>query len=257
MALRPLHPRMALAGIIGGTMRTREEILQEIQRTAQDNGGEALGQDRFENETGIGPYEWGKFFARFGDAVKAAGLEPQSWTSAIHDDLLIEKIVTLARKLGKFPTHREIEVERRIDPQLPSLRAFRRFGTKQTTARKVAKYCAGRFGFEDILALCAPLLSAQKTEKVEPPNAEVGEVYLFKSGRYYKIGKTNDTVRRGAEIRIQLPEKMNLIHSIKTDDPSGVEAYWHRRFEPKRLNGEWFDLNVQDIKSFKRWRRIY
>jgi hypothetical protein len=30
-------------------------------------------------------------------------------------------------------------------------------------------------------------------------------------------------VRRGAELRIQLPEKMDLIHSIKTDDPSGVE----------------------------------
>ncbi len=238
-------------------MRTREEILQEIQRTAQENGGVALGLDRFENETGISPYEWGKFFARFSDAVKAAGLEPQKWTSPIPDDLLIEKIVALTRKLGRFPTQGEIEVERRNDPQLPSLTAVKRFGTKETTARKVAQYCTSRSGYQDILNLCTPLLSAQKTKRGEPPNIEAGEVYLFKSGRYYKIGKTNDTVRRGAEIRIQLPEKMNLIHSIKTDDPSGVEAYWHRRFELKRLKGEWFDLDAQDIKSFKRWRRIY
>ena len=99
------------------------------------------------------------------------------------------------------------------------------------------------------------------------PNAEpeddgkvsdlVGEVYLFKSGRYYKIGKTKDTVRRGSEIRIQLPERVNLIHSIKTDDPSGIESYWHNRFESKRMNGEWFDLNPSDVKAFKRWRRIH
>ncbi len=84
-----------------------------------------------------------------------------------------------------------------------------------------------------------------------------GFVYLFKSGRYYKIGKTKDMVRRGTEIRIQLPEKLDLIHSIQTDDPSGVEAYWHRRFDEKRMNGEWFDLNSADIRAFKRWRRIY
>jgi hypothetical protein len=81
-------------------------------------------------------------------------------------------------------------------------------------------------------------------------------VYLFKSGRYYKIGKTNDTVRRGKEIRVQLPERTDLIHAIKTDDPSGVEAYWHKRFESKRKQGEWFDLRPSDIKAFKRWRKI-
>ena len=86
--------------------------------------------------------------------------------------------------------------------------------------------------------------------------SESGEVYLFKSGRYYKIGKTIDTVRRGNELRIQLAEKIDLIHSIKTDDPSGIESYWHRRFDSKRMNGEWFDLNSSDVKAFKQWKRI-
>lgn len=84
----------------------------------------------------------------------------------------------------------------------------------------------------------------------------LGAVYLFKHGKYYKIGKTNDTVRRGNELKIQLPENLDLIHEIKTDDPSGIEAYWHRRFEAKRMNGEWFDLNSADIKAFKHWRKI-
>jgi hypothetical protein len=238
-------------------MRSKEEILEQIKRTAKENRGVALGQIRFEKETGINSYEWGKHFARFGDALKAAGFEPHQFTPPLADQLLIEKIVAVARKLGKFPTHREIEVERRNDPQLPSLSAFKRFGAKETTARKVFQYCEGKTGYQDVVDLCAPLLATPTKENGEAPSDEVGEVYLFKSGHYYKIGKTNDTVRRGTEIRIQLPERVDLIHSIKTDDPSGIEAYWHRRFEPKRMNGEWFDLNTRDIKAFKRWRRIY
>jgi hypothetical protein len=65
---------------------------------------------------------------------------------------------------------------------------------------------------------CAPILNKlTKLIWVDPINGNerVGEVYLFKHGRHYKIGKTYDTVRRGSEIRVQLPETMNLIHSIR------------------------------------------
>jgi hypothetical protein len=46
------------------------------------------------------------------------------------------------------------------------------------------------------------------------------------------------------------------IHSIETDDPIGVETYWHSRFSAKRGEGEWFELSPEDIKAFKRWKRI-
>ena len=58
--------------------------------------------------------------------------------------------------------------------------------------------------------------------------------------------------RRERELAIQLPQKGAMLHKISTDDPSGIEAYWHRRFESRRGNSEWFNLTAEDVAAFRR-----
>lgn len=236
---------------------TKQDILNEIKRTAKENGGTPIGRERFIKETGISEYQLNKFWPRWSEAQIEAGFEPNTLNAAHDLDFLKESMVSLIRELGRFPTSPDLRLKRHQDQNFPDQKTFDRLGKKREKVRKVMEY-AEQKGYLDVISICTPILEQQLDNKNDDVGSGevVGEVYLFKSGRYYKIGKTNDTVRRGTELRIQLPEKLDLIHSIKTDDPSGIEAYWHRRFDSKRMNGEWFDLNSSDIKAFKRWRKI-
>ena len=121
-------------------------------------------------------------------------------------------------------------------------------------------YCQNRTGFDDVVKICVPLVSEErpKLEEDSQDTGKAGYVYLWKSHSRYKIGKSFDLERRKGELAAQSPYEWKRIHEIKTDDPSGVEAYWHRRFADKKTErNEWFELTSEDVKAFKRWRNIH
>jgi hypothetical protein len=105
-----------------------------------------------------------------------------------------------------------------------------------------------------VLALCSKISDAPnfKTAESAAEKKKFGFVYLLKSGRYYKIGRSNASARREYELAIQLPERPRLVHQIRTDDPVGIEEYWHKRFTDKHKNGEWLELSVAELRSFTR-----
>jgi Meiotically up-regulated gene 113 len=233
----------------------KQHILEEIRRTANSNGGVPLGRLRFFTETGIKESDWrGVHWVRWNEAVREAGFAPNQKTESYDEDWLLTKLIALARELGRFPVWAELRLRARTAPDFPSDGTFRRFGSKEQVVARVAEYCRAHKGFEDVLAMCPAtdaLLDPSPIAKRD--NAEdIGFVYLLKSGRFYKIGRSNAFGRRERELAIQLPERANIVHSIRTDDPVGIEDYWHRRFDSRRKNGEWFELSAADLRAFRR-----
>lgn len=241
----------------------KEHIVSEIRRTADANGGIALGLRRFSEETGIGYYDWfGKYWSRWSDAVREAGLEPNQMVEAIDDRSLLEKLTALTQSLRRVPTQGDLMLARKADPTFPSLKTFQRLGLKRERAARMIEYCEANPGNDEVAALWRKVASRQQSVNArasEENDPRIGYVYLLKHGsrREYKIGRTNNPMRREGEVAIQLPERLKPVHYIKTDDPAGVENYWHTRFASKRKVGEWFELTAEDVRAFKRWKRIF
>lgn len=235
-------------------MITTSHILAEIQRTA--SGDSPLGRKQFEDETGIKESDWlGRFWTRWSDAVREAGYEPNTLQSAFAEDHLLQCLVVLIRELGKFPTSADLKMKAKRDSDFPSHNTFNRLDPKPERARRVVEFCASRDNLDDVEQLAKPLaaLSPQvNSDACDKQVENLGFVYLMKSGKYYKIGRSVSPEKRAYEIRLITPEDIKLIHKIKTDDPVGIERYWHQRFKEKRFRGEWFSLTHQEVSAFKR-----
>lgn len=240
---------------------TREEIISEIQALAKRDG-KVPGRVRFTAATGIKLGEWyGRYWARWGDALKDAGLIANELTAALAEEDMLGQYLDFVIELGRVPTEGEIRIRARTSPEFPGHSTFnKRFGAKHQLLDRLLAFAKEEAAPQDIIDAIAATLASLSPSR-EPSEDDVdgsinGYVYMLKSGRRYKIGKTTSPLKRLGQIGIELPERSEPIHTIETDDPSGIEAYWHNRFKDKRLNGEWFELSADDVRAFKRRRKF-
>ena len=229
----------------------RKEILGEIQRLANENGGQPPGARLFERQTGIREAAWrGVHWARWSDAVAEAGFAPNEPLAKLDENLLLTKLAEAYRALGKVPASMELRVYRRSHPDFPYRAIVRHFGSTDNMQRCLSDWAGENEVYADVAALLADRVGV--SEPKGKRHAE-GFVYLIRWGKHFKIGRGEQLERRVKQVRTGLQDSGTLVHAIRTDDPPGIEAYWHRRFEDRRAeNGEWFKLTPSDIAAFKR-----
>lgn len=245
-------------------MLTKEEIIKELQKCAKENGGKTPGEKKFYEDTEVGIWNRMQYWPNYGELVREAGLTPNKFDKTKYSkDQLCEMFIGVIREKRKWPTRGELDVRRHKDSNFPTSATFyKKLGLTNKLAETIIDFINDKQGYKDVINICNSVLEAYKNqyEGNEESNMkeQYGWVYLFKHGHYsqYRVGRTFDLLRRGSEIRIQLPERAILIHSIKTVDPEGIETYWLNRFKEKRMNGDWFKLNRSDVREFKNWKRI-
>lgn len=238
-------------------MASRDEIVQLIRlHSAQLQ--RAVSQRQFERLTGIKRHEWsGRYWARWNDALIEAGLAPNRFSQDSYAaDFLLRSFADLTLELRRVPSHADLALKHNQDSSFPSAGTFQeRLGGAEVRVRLLAQLALSEEAYKPVFELVSPMLTTEgpvKTPKAPTAQSFPGRVYLIRSGEYFKIGKTDDPSRRYGQIQLSVPGKVEEVHVLETDDPAGIEAYWHRRFASKRRAGEWFELSEADVAAFKR-----
>lgn len=67
----------------------------------------------------------------------------------------------------------------------------------------------------------------------------------------YKIGLTkNKTSKRKSQLQTGNSSELNIIKSFETSNPIRLEKLLHMHHANKRLSGEWFNLEPEDVFNF-------
>ncbi|NJM29972.1 MAG: GIY-YIG nuclease family protein [Rhizobiales bacterium] len=241
----------------------KNEILNQIRKLADEANGIPPGQKKFATVTGIKDHLWkAKIWLNWTDALAEAGFGPRKWVTGYEDEFLLGKLAELANKIGHFPSQGEIKFEGSKNPHFPGFGAFRTRWSMSELATAAAEY-AVQAKNETLQSHAEEYLEKKPTvisPETETAKGEAkGHVYLQQIGDKYRIGQTNSVVGRYRQVQMETPTPVRYVHTILTDDPKGVEAYWHKRFEACKLpiNGDWFALKASDVAAFKKWKKIW
>lgn len=238
----------------------RNEILQELRRYAEHFDEGAPGINTFEKATGIARRHWQRYWPKWSDLVREAELQPNLLQAPYTDAYLLEQLASFLRDLGRMPTNAEMRIRSREGEALPHLTTFKRhLGPKAEWARRLLEFAANKPDYSDVADIVRPE-AAKRIEQetlAASTTPSYGWVYLIKTGNRYKVGKTERALEvREYELDLILPNEPRLIHAIQTDDPPGIEKYWHKRFADRHVRGEFFDLTADDVAAFRRRKKM-
>ena len=89
-------------------------------------------------------------------------------------------------------------------------------------------------------------------EEFNERQSRCGWVYVIQADNgLYKIGKTKDWDGRLNHFTVKLPYELVFIMRIETEDRHELESFLHEQYSDKRIRGEWFRLDDDDIEVLR------
>jgi hypothetical protein len=81
----------------------------------------------------------------------------------------------------------------------------------------------------------------------------IGYIYFVRENLFghTKVGRSRNLEKRLRIFAAELPFETQLLYYIKTYNYEKVELEFHKLFSSKRVRGEWFLLNNEDIEKIK------
>lgn len=239
-------------------MMTKASVAKRVQDLALANGGR-VSFDQFVCETGIPAQRLRQqpWFPGWNALLLELGIETAVFSKPrTPEGTVVAAIARLIKRIGRWPTNDDFARARKSDDSFPSLKVISRIKNTGRLPALLKDYCSA----DASLSLVAGIAEAQPQADVsidhdiEGSDRVKGYVYMLRgSGRKYKIGHTNSPNRRFRQVQLEVPDPLVQVHSIPTDDPEGIEKYWHNRFVEKRIrNIEFFELDADDVRAFKR-----
>lgn len=233
---------------------TKNDLLKLIRNFAALEGGD-VSLRRFVALSGVKEKQMiGAHWPTWNDAKREAGLRTAVFVRPrLAEGSVLPAFAALLVQLGKWPTESELRLAKRRDRQIPSVKVSRRLENDPEFMGKFRDYCEASPQFATVVNLITKRSRKIYQTGSTTPVSVVGHVYMMRSGRRYKIGHTSSPSRRHREVRLDLPQRTDLVHTIETDDPNGIETYWHNRFASQRVRDtEFFELSATDVAAFKR-----
>ena len=230
---------------------TKKSIIDLYCRLVKEHGGRAIGERVFIRESSVPRYCWqGGLWSSWSELQAEAGFAPNEATEKTPDKVLLQRFAELALEINAVPTEANLVGKRKSDPSFPAKSTYRRWGSREAMLEKIVEFCETDARYATVAKLLEQRISVGVDNQLTSKQVN-GFVYLLRSGKNYKLGRTNAVGRRLRELAIQLPQKPDTVHVIQTDDAKGIERYWHNRFAEKRQGGEWFALTAADVSAFK------
>jgi hypothetical protein len=144
---------------------SKQELLVELRKFVEANNGVIPGERTFVAATRIKQSAWkGKYWARWTDAVREAGFDPNAMTQKIPEEDILERLAAFITKLGRFPVRDEINMEARAVPGFPVWQTIRkRYGGMPATAAALLKF-SHETGNTALTGLCEKRLEQEASK---------------------------------------------------------------------------------------------